>query len=397
MKVVLKPGHRLQLLEGGRELFAAMVQAIERAERWVWVETYILSFENDVEQVLHALEQAALRGLQVRFMVDGLGTPRVDAKWLERLDQAGVLWHWYRPLGRVGYLLPSRWRRLHRKLCLVDGVVGYCGGINLIDDLDDVSLGRLSQPRLDFALEVRGPLLQDMQRAMDVLWRRSRVINDVRRLALTHVLDDWRKTPTAPMPTHDPQTTAHAALVLRDNVGHRHDIERTYLKAIGEARHHIIIANAYFIPGRRLRRALILAVQRGVRVQLLVQGKYESFLQFHAARPVHARLLRAGVHIHEYAPSALHAKVAVMDARWATVGSTNLDPISLLLAREANVVTTDAAFAQQLHQRLTRLIEEDGVALDAQVLAARPWVERWQDLLAFGVMRTLLFLTGYRY
>ena len=190
---------------------------------------------------------------------------------------------------------------------------------------------------------------------------------------------------------------AQAALLLRDNILHRHDIERAYLKAIGEARQNIVIANAYFIPGRRLRRALRLAVQRGVKVQLLIQGKYERFLQYHAARPVHAALLKAGVEIYEYAPSALHAKVAVVDARWATVGSTNLDPLSLLLAREANVATTDRPFALALQARLQGLVQSQGTPLNLTILHNRPWWQRWQDGLAFAIMRAVLFLTGHRY
>jgi cardiolipin synthase len=176
------------------------------------------------------------------------------------------------------------------------------------------------------------------------------------------------------------------ALLWRDNVRHRHDIERAYLRAIGTARQELVIANAYFIPGRRLRRALEHAVRRGVRVRLLLQGRYETFFQYHAARPVYAGLLKAGVEIHEYAPSALHAKVAVVDSRWATVGSTNLDPLSLLLAREANVVSTDPVWAHQLGQRV-----------DAATYLARPWHQRVLDRVAFATMRVLLFLTGHRY
>ena len=190
---------------------------------------------------------------------------------------------------------------------------------------------------------------------------------------------------------------AKAALLLRDNVGHRHDIERAYLKAIGEARQDIVIANAYFIPGRKLRRALMLAVQRGVRVRLLSQGRYENFMQYHAARPVYQKLLAAGVEIHEYAPSALHAKVAVIDRRWATVGSTNLDPLSLLLAREANVMSTDRRFASLLHERLQALLEREGARVDLRTLGQRTRWQRLADRLAFGLMRAVLFLTGHRY
>jgi len=192
-----------------------------------------------------------------------------------------------------------------------------------------------------------------------------------------------------------------AGLLLRDNVLHRSQIERAYLKAIGVARHDIIIANAYFLPGRRLRKALIHAAQRGVRVRLLLQGRYEFFMQYHAARLVYGELLGAGVEIHEYHASFLHAKVAVIDADnehpWATVGSSNLDPLSLLLAREANVVVADKGFAQKLQQCLSRAIETQSTPVVAEVYTQRPWHQRWRDRIAFGLMRLALFLTGNRY
>ena len=191
--------------------------------------------------------------------------------------------------------------------------------------------------------------------------------------------------------------SARATLLLRDNVSHRHDIERAYLKAIGAARREIVIANAYFIPGRKLRRALIMAAARGVRVRLLSQGKYENFFQYRAARPVYQHLLNAGIEIHEYAPSALHAKVAVVDERWSTVGSTNLDPLSLLLAREANVMTTDQRFAALLRSHLDGLVQSAGDMVDVQALSGRHWTQRVLDRIAFGIMRATLFVTGHRY
>jgi cardiolipin synthase A/B len=420
----MTPGHHLRLLQGGAELFPAMVQAMDRAVQLVHLETYIFDFAQEALQVAQALERAALRGVTVRLVVDGVGTPSVPAEWAQRLNAAGVQWRVYQPLGRLGLLIPSRWRRLHRKLCVVDGAVGFCGGINIIDDREDGALGRLASPRLDFSLQVSGPLVADMLDTMEQLWWRLMALRAARQRAfrqawqalkagLPHPLAElallhWPQGPEA-LPEASPETVsagqpselrvsqASAALLLRDNLRYRHDIERAYLKALGEARHEVVIANAYFIPGRRLRRALVMAVRRGVRVRLLVQGKYERFLQYHAARPVHHALLRAGVEIHEYAPSALHAKVAVVDGRWATVGSTNLDPLSLLLAREANVVTTDERFATRLHHRLDRLMREHGHALQLTTLQARPWHERLRDRVAFAVMRTVLFLTGHRY
>jgi cardiolipin synthase len=400
----VQPGHRLLLLQGGNALFPALVAAMDAATQSVHLETYIFEFAGSALQVAEALERAARRGVHVRLVVDGIGTPHVPPEWQQRLAEAGVYWRVYAPLGRFGLALPSSWRRLHRKLCVVDGSVGFCGGINIIDDLDDVALGRLTYPRLDFSLQVSGPLVADMTETMERLWWRLQAVRKARQREFRAAWLALR----AGRPAGDfsglfePHAKAgphagNAALVLRDNVRHRHDIERSYLKAIGEAHHEVLIANAYFIPGRKLRRALTMAAARGVRVRLLLQGKYEHFMQYHAARPVFHQLLRAGVEIYEYLPSALHAKVAVVDRRWATVGSTNLDPLSLLLAREANVVSADEGFALALHERLDHIVTHDGRALQPQALAARPWPQRALDRLAFMVMRATLFVTGHRY
>lgn len=425
---VPRPGHQLLLLEGGEALFPALVEAMDAARRVVHLETYIFHFAGSALSVAEALERAARRGVLVRLVVDGVGTPRVPPEWQQRFNQAGVRWRVYAPLGSLGLLIPSRWRRLHRKLCVVDGTVGFCGGINLIDDRDDVALGRLEVPRLDFALRVAGPLVDDMVQTMEQLWWRLQAARKARQREFKAAWDALRETrpigdftrllrkievytgmggrvnsdaegETAVLVSDGPMgvNDARAALLLRDNVGHRHDIERAYLKALGMARHDIVIANAYFIPGRRLRKALTMAAARGVRVRLMMQGRYENFFQYRAARPVYQKLIDAGIDIREYAPSALHAKVAVVDRGWATVGSTNLDPLSLLLAREANVMTTDRRFAQLLHQRLDDLVEHAGQKLDTRSLGSRPWHQRVLDRIAFMAMRTLLFVTGHRY
>jgi cardiolipin synthase A/B len=419
----VQSGHQLMLLQGGGELFPALVEAVDAAQQLVQLETYIFEFAGSALSVAEALERAAQRGVVVRLVLDGVGTPRVPPEWQQRFSQAGVDWHIYAPMGRLGLLFPSRWRRLHRKLCVVDKAVGFCGGINLIDDLDDVALGRLEQPRLDFSLRVAGPLVVDMVEVMDQLWWRLRAASNVREQAFgaawralreTRPVGDfsrllqkmdlqarWRRVRGVQGPPTGAATRSvedvRAALVLRDNLSHRHDIERAYLRAIGEARESIVIANAYFVPGRKLRRALIMAARRGVQVRLMLQGRYEHFFQYRSARPVFQTLIDQGIEIHEYAPSALHAKVAVVDRRWATVGSSNLDPLSLLLAREANVVSIDQRFAELLHAELDVILAHSCLQIDAAGLRARPWYQRMLDRTAFGIMRTLLFLTGHRY
>jgi cardiolipin synthase A/B len=402
----MQDGHSIQLLQGGVAFFPALVHAMDEARHEIRLETYIFSLDASGERVADALVRAAERGVTVFLVVDGAGTPDLPTALTSRFDAAGVQWRIYARLGGIGWLVPSRWRRLHRKLCAVDGRVAFCGGINVLDDFFDPNHGVLESPRFDFSLQISGPLVRDVTQAMAQFWWRLRAAKTAREFdfpsawaALQSAVRLGKRSagPTVASSGAGPSATAKAMLVLRDNFRMRTRIEAAYRKAIGDARSEIIIANAYFVPGARLRRALIYAAKRGVRVRLLLQGRYEYFMQFHAARPVYGALLAAGVEIHEYAASFLHAKVAVVDSLWVTVGSSNLDPLSLLLAREANVVVVDAALAQDLRTRLDDAMKSSGEAMDAIAYANRPRRQRLLDWLAFGLMRLMLFLSGRRY
>ena len=394
------------LLQGGREFFPALIAAIDAAQRSVQMETYIFDAHGAGAEVAQALMRAARRGLSVQLLIDGLGADGLDLSWRQRLQQAGVQLQLFAPLGRVWasvrlLLAPAHWRRLHRKLCVVDEELLFCGGINVLDDHYDPNHGALAAPRFDFTVSVQGPVARQAAVAMSLLWTRVQVGDSVRQRQLGQAWEVWREAlaqrSLARQPSSDAAGAARAHLLLRDNLRFRNSIERAYRKAIGRARHEVLIANAYFLPGGRLRRALIEAARRGVRVRLLLQGRYEYFMQYHAARSVYLDLLQAGVQVHEYATSFLHAKVAVIDGHWSTVGSSNLDPLSLLLAREANVVIEDERFARILQERLEQAIAGHGRAVHLQDYSRRPWRERLMNKLAYALMRMALFVTGHRY
>ena len=403
------PDHQpspLRLLEGGQAFFPALVEALDGAQRWVQLETYIFDVHGAGAQVAAALVRAAARGVTVQVLVDGIGTGPLPADWQRQFTESGVQWCVYSPLGSgLGFLLPDRWRRLHRKLCVVDQHTVFCGGINVLDDFYDPNHGELLAPRFDFAVAVTGPMAALAAEAAALLWWRVQAGYSARQ---RHLSDAWEtfkaagyggRTDATHM-TSVPQPArpgAQAVLILRDNLRNRSSIEQAYRKAIGRARHEIVIANAYFVPGGKLRRALISAAGRGVRVILLLQGRYEYFMQYHAARPVYGALLAAGVEIHEYEASFLHAKVAVVDGHWATVGSSNLDPFSLLLAREANVVVEDKVFAEDLRRRLHAAVASQGRRIDPADYGRRPLRQRFLNWVAYGLMRLALFVTGQRY
>ncbi len=402
----------MQLLQGGEALFPALVKTFDAAQSWIQLETYIFDFHGVGAQVAEALVRAAERGVAVQILVDAIGTDPLPDQWQKKFAAAGVEWCVYSPLA-TGWalLMPERWRRLHRKLCVVDQRVVFCGGINVLDDFYDPNHGKLQAPRFDFAVAVTGPLAMESADAMALLWWRVQAGYSARQRHLSAAWEKFKaagyggRTDTSALAKpQDPEagtpygrSRPRAALILRDNLRNRNSIERAYRKAIGKAREDIIIANAYFLPGGKLRRALIRAARRGVHVTLLLQGKYEYYMQYHAARPVYGALLAAGVEIHEYSASFLHAKVAVVDGHWATVGSSNLDPLSLLLAREANIVVEDRAFAEDLRGRLQDAVANHGQRMDPAAYSRRPLGQRLQGWMAYALMRLALLVTGQRY
>ncbi|HMS25821.1 MAG TPA: cardiolipin synthase ClsB [Burkholderiaceae bacterium] len=392
----------LHLLQGSTEFFPALVSAIDAAQSTVQLETYIFDTTASGADIANALERAGKRGVTVRLVIDGYGTPNLTDEWGKRFHAAGVQVLVFEPIVTFGFFIPSQWRRLHRKLCIVDNSVAFCGGINILDDFYDPNHGQLAAQRFDFSIRVTGKIVATIHEVTSQLWTRmvthEQGIKKVPERMLAVIENFSQQTVFANFKNNASNSKLGAAyLVLRDNVRNRSAIERAYLQAIGESRSNIIIANAYFLPGAKLRRALIHAAKRGVKVQLLLQGKYEYFLQYHAIRPVYGALLAQGIEIYEYTPSYLHAKVAVIDDVWATVGSSNLDPLSLLLAREANIVAHDATFANQLRARLEHAISHQSQRVEPKALARRPWSQRVRDRIAFMFMRTSLWFLGKRY
>ncbi len=378
--VELVPGNRIRLLQSGTDFFPALIAAIDAAQHEIHLETYVFSADTSAEAVQAALIRAAQRGVRVRLLIDGVGSRLLPAVWLEALTAAGVNVLVYRPIVSGWLSNPRNLRRLHRKVAVMDARIAFIGGMNLIDDFEPV---RFDQPRLDFSVEVQGPLLARIYPSLLRLWRlvalrQLRAADSVARLE-----------PSWPTDGH-----VRAAYVVRDNFAHRREIERVYLAALARAHDEIILASAYFLPGHRFRTLLKEAAARGVRVHLLVQGHTDHPFFQTASRALFSDLLAAGVAIYEYQASELHAKAAVIDSHWATVGSSNIDPFSLLLAREANIVVDDAAFAGDLRARLQQAISQSAT-LDATDWHRRPWPQRMVSWLAYAVVRLMVGLAGF--
>ncbi|WP_367254851.1 cardiolipin synthase ClsB [Pseudomonas sp. stari2] len=343
--------NRVELLENGEEFFPRVFEAMRAAKSEILLETFIV-FEDKVgKQLQEILIDAARRGVRTTVSLDGFGCGELSAGYLTALSDAGVHLQIFDPAPKHLGVRTNWFRRLHRKIVVVDGLVAFIGGINFSGDhLADFG----PEAKQDYSVEVQGPAVTDIHHfallqsgrpgRARFWWQRRRQ----RRAEMA--FDD-----------HDGQVR----LVFRDNDQHNTDIEDVYLQVLRRAQRRVVIANAYFFPGYRLLREIRNAARRGVEVRLILQGQPDMLVAKLAARMTYDYLLKAGVQIHEYCERPLHGKVALVDEEWSTVGSSNLDPLSLSLNLEANVLIRDRAFNRLLFERLEDLSHNHCKAMDA--------------------------------
>jgi len=389
-------GNEVKLLRSGDEFFAALVQRVDEAERDVVLETYIFCYDEAGQMVNAALLRAAARGVRVRVITDGVGTARLPM--FDEWAGMGIEHRIYNPhiFGRFGF------SRTHRKLAVIDDQFAYCGGINIVDDYENNG-ETLPFRRWDFAVELQGPVVNDVRQAFEVQWRRIRVGHR----PIEQLEPDLTPKTTASLGSLRRRRRRRneelwaggqpcVAFVARDNLINRRAIEKAYLTAIGQARREVLLANPYFMPGRKLRRALVYAARRGVLVKLIIGRKEFKALDY-AVPFLYRALLRAGVQIAEYEKTLLHGKVAVVDSNWATVGSSNLDALSLMLNNEANVVLVNDPSIDALREALLTAFK-DARRIDEAHYDARPAGERVLNWLAYTTYRLamkLLTVGGY--
>ncbi len=376
------PGNQITLLQNGVAYFPAIESAIDRASQEIYLEAYIYQDDAAGQRIADALKRAARRGINVHVLIDGYGSKDLPRSIRDRLRTDGVQILIYRPQISPWTFRRERLRRMHRKIVVVDREIAFVGGINIIADRK--TTGGMP-PRLDYAVAVEGPLVDVIHLSVQRLWS---------MVAWSTFRKGTLRAGAQPASTCS-GGGMNAAFLVRDNFHHRRDIEAAYLGAIRQAKSEIILANAYFLPGADFRHTLIHAARRGVRVVLLLQGKSDHPLQHYASQALYGNFLAAGIEIYEYHQSFLHAKVAVIDGYWATVGSSNIDPFSLLLSREANVVVDNEAFAAALAQSLKKTMETDGRRILADNWKQQSAGFRFLGWLCYGFLRLMMGISGY--
>jgi cardiolipin synthase len=380
----MTPDNHIVLLQNGEAYFPALELALDQATHEIYLESYIFENDHTGRRIAEALRRAALRGVRTHLLIDGFGSNSLPKTTIDYLEEAGIMVLKFRPRISPWTFRRRRLRRLHRKIVVVDRKLAFVGGINIIDDMD---LPDQDFPRFDYAVSVEGPLVKEIHASCRRLWLRVR---RSRRLYFP-----WDRNKQKRVPPPQPAGHMRAAFLVRDNFRHRRDIENAYLQAIAQAKSEIILANAYFLPGLNFRHALLAASRRGVRVVLLLQGKMEYRLAHYASRALFGNFLEAGIEVYEYHKSILHAKVAVIDNHWATVGSSNIDPFSLLLSLEANIVIDDQTFADTIKDSLEQAITKGAKRVFEDSWRSQNIMLRLVSWLSYGVVRFIIGIVGY--
>lgn len=380
----LLPDNQVTLLQNGDAYFPAIEAAVDRAAHEIYLETYIFEDDATGRRIADALRRAALRGVKTHVLIDGFGSKNLPQSMIAFMQAAGVQVLMYRRKVSPWTFRRKRLRRLHRKIVVVDRKLAFVGGINIVDDVN-VNTAEHIPSRYDYAVAVEGPLVEVIRHAVRHQWS----LTAWKNFRIGSVRDDAR--PVSP----SSGGRMRAAFLVRDNFRHRRDIEKAYMQSIERAQFEIIVANAYFLPGFHFRHALIDAAERGVRVILLLQGRVEYRLLYYATLALYGNLLDAGIEVYEYYTSFMHAKVAVIDEHWATVGSSNLDPFSLLLSREANVIVEDEAFAGTLKQSLKQSMDTGARRILQERWKQQPAHLRFLSWLCYGLARLMMGISGY--
>lgn len=351
--------HRVELLRDGGQTYASMLAAIRAARNTVLLETYILRDDTTGRRFAEALCDRARNGVEVNLLYDAWGSHLTDG-YLAMLHEAGVRTLAYHPLrftGRLATFIAKIWRRDHRKILVVDSRVGFTGGINVADDYAAPDDG--GQGWRDTHVRIEGPAVAELQYRFLLAWQRHKGAPvDERRYRSSGRRPDGR-----------------VRVVSTSVPGQRRAISTAYRKAIGKAKERVRITNAYFLPTLRVLQALRHAAKRGVDVQVIVAGTTDVPAVRFASRAMYDAFLHAGVRIFEWKGRVLHAKTATIDGAWSTVGSSNLDTLSLRVNLEANVVIEDPGFAAAME----RMFEEDLAHCEEVTLEkwhARPLWER---------------------
>jgi cardiolipin synthase len=373
----------LTLLEGGEEYFSSLDVAFRNAKKSIDLEVYIFTSDDQAKKISDLLCAAAQRGIRVRLILDWIGSsPFIFEK---ELKNSGADIQYYNPriFGQFGF------SRTHRKMILIDEEIAYLGSANICADYLDHLGGTIQGKRWDLVIRTTGPIVTQIQLAF--LWQLNRLSKQgmYPRNVLKRLFDFELPWPTNHMMGIRESSQPSIAFIARDNFHHRRDIEKAYLKVIGQSREEIWLTTPYFMPGRKFRDALVKAAQRGVKVHLLL-GAGEFRILTWSVPALYGQLLASGIFIYEYKNGVLHTKTMVVDDRWMTLGSSNCDRLSFLLNHESNLIIVNHDLVKQIRERIQFQIHGHAEKIDPKAYAKRPILMKMMNWIIYGVLKILM-------
>lgn len=368
--------NRVQLVHGGQDYFILLKEMIDAAQHSIHIQTYIFNNDETGNAIATALIKAANRGIPVYFLADGYASQHLPDAFIAKLEKAGVNFRFFEPILKSQYFYFGR--RLHHKVVVIDALYALVGGLNIADRYNHI---QNHQAWLDMAVWVEGEAAVELYHYCYSLWSKEKEPSTL--------LPYYQKSLQ-----HIPCEERCSVRVRRNDwVKAKREIWKTYFNLFNHATESITVMCSYFLPGQELRRALSKATRRGVKVRIILAGPSDVVLAKYAERYLYQWMLRHNIEIYEYQPTVLHAKMAVVDQHWVTIGSYNINNISAYASIELNLDIRNKPFASSVQRELNGIINKDCIKIEKESLKATFfYFNTFLQRLSYEIIRLMLYL-----
>ncbi len=374
--------NKVKLVRGGREYFALLLHLINQATNSIHLQTYIYDDDETGHIVGNALKAAAKRNVQVYLLTDGYASQVMSKTFIDELRESGIHFRFFEPFFKSKHFYFGR--RMHHKIFVADAKFALVGGINIANRYNDMP-GKPSW--LDFAMYAEGKIARDLCVLCWKTWNGFPKKMGITPCEEKELLPDFRD-----------KETITIRMKRNDWVRRKNEISATYIEMFRKARSHITILCSYFLPGRVMRRLLSNAARRGVKIKVITAGPSDIMLAKHAERWMYDWLLRNKIELYEYQLAILHAKVAVCDNEWITIGSYNLNNISAYASIELNLDVRNADFVTRVEQTLETIIQNECITISKEKhIQTKNIFRQFIRWSSYQIIRIVFYLLTFYY
>jgi len=376
------PGYKVRLIRGGKEYFDLLLHLINKATESIHLQTYIYDDDETGYLIADALKAAAKRKVQVYLLADGYASQVMSKKFIEQLRGSGVHFRFFEPIFKSKYFYFGR--RMHHKVFVADTKFAVTGGINITNRYNDMP----GTPAwLDFALYTEGEIARELCVLCWKTWNSFPSKMGLTPCEEKQLFFDFKE-----------EETNNVRMRRNDWVRRKNEISATYIEMFRNARSHITILCSYFLPGKMIRRLLTNAAKRGVKIKVITAGPSDVMMAKNAERWMYDWLLRNKIELYEYQPTVLHAKVAICDSEWLTIGSYNVNNISTYTSIELNVDVHNPDFAKGVEQTLETIIQTKCVAITKEGhIQTKNMFKQFTRWCSYQIIRFVFYLLTFYY